>query len=295
MEETKYVVALRENARVGPKTFRLLMEHFGSPQAVFEASMDDLTELPRIGESKAAEILQAADRVGEIEEHLLFLADSGINVLTLFDDDYPKSLRRIDDTPPLLYVKGNIRDEDDCAVAVVGSHQASLEGVEMATKLGRALAERGVTVVSGLALGIDTAGHRGALQGGGRTIAVLGSGLNVIHPKQNVELAECIATNGALISEYPLKAPVNVGQLMARNRIVTGLSGAVIIVEAALNSSGTMDAAVKAKGQNKPVYAVQWLGSSERVKSSVELIADGAISIADEKDIDSIVRAIKKE
>lgn len=295
MEEKKYVIALREKARVGPKTFRMLMERFGSPQAVFDASLDDLVALPRIGEKKAKEILQAMDGMEEIEQHLLFLTDSGVNVLTLFDENYPECLRRIDDAPPLLYVKGDLREEDAFSVAVVGSHNASAEGMEMATKLGRVLAEKGVTVVSGFALGIDTAGHQGALQGGGRTIAVLGSGLHFIHPKQNRGLAERVASNGALISEYPLKAPVNVGQLMARNRIVTGISGAVIVIEVTLNSSGTMDAAIKAKEQNRPVYAVEWLDSSERAKSSAQLIADGAIAITDERDIASIVQAIKKE
>lgn len=292
MQEAKYVVALHEAAGVGPKTFRLLMERFGSPQAVFDASVDELTQLPRIGASKASEILRAADRLEEIEQHLLFLTDSGVDVLTLLDGGYPKRLRQIDDAPPLLYIKGHLKEEDDLSVSVVGSHQATFEGVQVATKLGQALAERGVTVVSGLALGIDTASHRGALQGGGRTMAVLGSGLNFIHPKQNLELAEEISLNGALISEYPMNAPVNVGRLMARNRVVTGLSGAVIVVEATLNSSGTMDAAVKAKSQGRPVYAVRWQDCAEKVESSAKLIANGGIPIKDERDIDTIVKAI---
>ncbi len=202
------------------------------------------------------------------------------------DDDFPQSLREIDDPPPLLYFKGEFPLSNTLFVAVVGTHNATYEGIKDATEIGKKLVEKSGVVVSGLARGIDTGAHLGALVKEGKTYAVLGYGLNNIYPRENLNLAVEISKNGALLTEYPLNAQVNVGQLMARNRIVVGLSQAVIVVETEDNTSGTMDAAKKAIDQGKPLFAVM----REESKNLDELVRIGAIPIKGSEDIDLVLK-----
>ena len=162
----------------------------------------------------------------------------------------------------------------------------------MACKLAEKMAARGITIVSGLALGIDGAAHRGALSAGGRTLAVLGCGLNKVHPRAHISMAQEIVRKGALVSEYPPDTPVNVGQLMARNRIVTGLSRAVVVVEALLNSTGTMDAVVRSLGQRKPCYAIPWEDRPEWGEAAAKLFERGVLPLRNSDEVEMLIASI---
>ncbi|MGQ9684494.1 MAG: DNA-processing protein DprA, partial [Anaerolineae bacterium] len=232
-------LALSRIGRIGGVTARHLLRRFGSVQAVFAAEDDELLMVPRLTAEMVAR-LRDADLESYVRE-LAELAADGIRVLTWDDPDYPANLAPVPDAPPLLYLRGTLRPErDGAAVAIVGTRTPSDRAISQAEELAAALAGRGVTIVSGLALGIDTAAHRGALRAGGRTIAVPGSGLGAIHPVSNRPLAEQIARAGALLSELPPLARPSGPSLMARDRIVSGLSRVLIVVEAA-EESGSVD------------------------------------------------------
>jgi DNA processing protein len=282
---TEYVIALREKAKIGPKAFQQLLMTFGSPENVYKATKDELLSLPRMTSKKVEEIFDSQDFLAEIREQILYLEELGVGILTLLDDDYPQNLKEIDDPPPLLYFKGEFPIKNDLFVTVVGTHQATAEGIEKAMEIGRALAQRKAVVVSGLARGIDSASHVGAISEGGKTYAILGNGLNRIFPSENVSLAEQISKNGALITEYGLNVPVKVGQLMARNRIVVGLSQAVIIVEMSEESPGTMEAVDIAIKQGKPLFVVR-KETSQKVK---DLTQEGAVPIEGVDDLDLVL------
>ncbi|MDP2960129.1 MAG: DNA-processing protein DprA [candidate division Zixibacteria bacterium] len=286
LDYRKYIIALREVAKIGPKGFQQLLFVFGSPENIFKATLEQISKLPRMNPDKAKEIFESQEKFAEIEEHISFLKEQGIGIKTILDEDFPQSLREIDDPPPLLYFKGEFPLSDTVFVAVVGTHNATYEGTKDATEAGKELARKDVVVVSGLARGIDTGAHLGAIAKEGKTYAVLGSGLNNIYPRENLNLSVEISKNGALITEYPLNAPVNVGQLMARNRIVVGLSQAVIVVETEDNTSGTMDAAKKAIDQGKPLFVVM----REDNKNFEELVRIGAIPINGSGDLDLVLR-----
>ncbi|KPL01332.1 MAG: hypothetical protein AMJ91_00190 [candidate division Zixibacteria bacterium SM23_73_3] len=289
MDYRKYVIALREKAKVGPKGFQQLLMSFGSPEKVYEVSKEELSSLPQITSQKAEQILKSQDSLPEIEEHLLYLEEQKIGLLTILDDDYPKLLKQIDDPPPLLYFQGEFPVRGQILVAVIGAHRRyTTGGIELAVQIGKNLAQRRVVVVSGLAEGIDSAAHLGAIRQGGKTYAVLGSGLNKIFPADNVTLAKEITKNGALITEYNLGVPVKVGRLMARNRIVVGLSQAVIVVEMDENSPGTMDAANTAIKQGKPLFVMR----KENSQKVEELIAEGAVLLQGVEDLDLVVNFI---
>lgn len=286
MDHRKYVIALREKARVGSKGFQQLILSFGSLENIYKASIDELASLPRMSTEKAEQILRSQDWFPEIEKHLLYLEEQGIGISTIVDDNYPQILRQIADPPPLLYFRGEFPLKDQFFVAVIGTHRGYTNwGINLSVQIGKNLAQKKVVVVSGLAEGIDTAAHIGAIQQGGKTYAVLGAGLNKIYPAENVNLAKEITQNGALITEYDLSVPVKVGQLMARNRIVVGLSQAVILVELEEDKSeGTTNAKDIAIQQGKPLFVMRKEGS-QKVE---ELIADGAVSLQDVDDLDLV-------
>ncbi|MFQ6031801.1 MAG: DNA-processing protein DprA [Candidatus Zixiibacteriota bacterium] len=281
----EYVIALREKAKVGPKAFQQLLVAFGSPENVYKATKDELLSLPRMTPEKAEKIYESEDFLMEIRDHILYLEELGIGISTILDESYPQSLKEIDNPPPLLYFKGEFPIQNDLFVAVVGTHNATAGGIEKAVGMGKALAQRKVVVVSGLARGIDSAAHLGAIKEGGKTYAIFGAGLNNIYPSENVSLAEQISQNGALITEYDLNVPVKVGRLMARNRIVVGLSQAVIIVETSEESPGTMDAVNLTIQQGKPLFVVR-KESSRRVE---DLIREGAVPIEGVDDLDLVL------
>ncbi len=259
-------LALTTVSGIGGATARKLLERFGDIESIFAASPEELTAIPRVTPAIAEQLVAAPVEALEVE--LLSLNDEGIDLLTWDDARFPRHLRVLPDAPMVLFVRGALKPGDARAVAIVGTRTPGETALEMALTLGRELAARGLTVVSGFALGVDTAAHRGALETG-RTLAVLGSGIRFIHPKENEELAEQIVRRGALLSDLHPNTPPRGPQLMARDRIVSGLSRAVIVVEAG-EKSGSLDTAARAKKQGRAVFAVPGSAGTE------QLIANGA-------------------
>jgi len=208
-----------------------------------------------------------------------------IETIKIGDKNYPKILKQIHSPPKELYVKGRILEDDEFAIAVVGSRIASVYGLTTAEKLGYELASRGLVVVSGLARGIDSAAHKGALKAHGKTIAVLGSGLDIIYPPENKKLAEeIVEKNGALVSEFPMRTPPTPKNFPQRNRIISGLSLAVVVVEAAKNS-GALITADFALEQNREVFAVPGKVDSATSFGTNQLIKEGAKLVQTAEDI----------
>ena len=278
-------LALTTVSGIGGVTARKLIERFGDVESIFAATTQELSEVPRVTPALAQQILAAP--IDQLENELLSLSDGGIDLLTWDDDRFPIRLRPLPDAPLVLFMHGALQRADDNAVAIVGTREPAPSAIELAHTIGRELAARGLTVVSGLALGIDTAGHRGAIQAG-RTIAVLGSGIRYIHPRENVELAEQIAGCGAILSEQHPNTPPRGQNLMARDRIISGLSCAVIVVEAG-EKSGSLDTASKATKQGRWVYAVPGSAGTD------QLIARGARRLAPAAiDFDQLVTEVSK-
>lgn len=290
MDYRKYVIALREKAKVGPKGFQQLLLSFGSVENIYRASIEDLSSLPRMTPQKAEQLLRSQEDLREIESHISYLEELGVGISTILDDNYPLILRQINDPPPLLYYRGDFPLTYPSFVAVVGTHREySSWGVNLAVQIGKHLARKEVVVVSGLAEGIDSAAHVGAIQQEGKTYAVLGTGLNKIYPVENIPLAQEITQHGALITEYDLDVPVKVGQLMARNRIVVGLSQAVILVEMnESKSEGTMNAAEIAIEQGKPLYVMR----KENSRKVEELVVEGAVVLEGVDDLEMVVQCL---
>ncbi len=287
-EYTKYVIALREIAKVGPKGFAQLIMHYGTPDNVYYSTVEELSALPRMSEAKARQILASQEKLKDIEIQVGILAAQDVGIITILDENYPPLLQQIDDPPPLLYYKGKFPLNDKTGVALIGTTNPSTAGVEKAVAWGKKLAQQDIVVVSGLAKGIDGGVHLGALSGKGQTYAVLGSGLFNVYPPEHENLAAEISKAGALISEFPVNSPVTVGQLMARNRIVVGLSQAVIIVEEDSSSSGTSDAAQKAIEQGRPLFILE----SENKKSVEKWVKQGAILLKDASEIEMLLQYI---
>ena len=249
-------IALNMTPGVGPRAAAKLLERFGSAEGVFGALRAELERLRLRPET--VESIALKDRHGEAARELGRVREiPGADLLILDDGTYPALLREIADPPVTLYVRGAWAEcvEAPCA-AVVGSRRASTYGQNVASMLGRDLASRGVTIVSGLARGIDAAAHRGALEGGGRTVAVLGTGIDGVYPRDHRKLAdEILERGGALVSQFPLGTPPVSENFPYRNRVISGLSLGVCVVEAAENS-GSLITARLAMEQNREVYAV---------------------------------------
>jgi DNA processing protein len=283
MTEKLAWLALRGIPGVGPVLFHRLVQAFGSPAQVFQTPPTELRGLRGVSAALAQAILgfRQWDRV---EEHLSRLKAFGAKALTVDDPAYPLRLKEIPFPPPLIFVKGVIKPEDSLALALVGTRSASYYGKKTCRSLARELARRGVTVVSGLARGIDTAAHQGALEGGGRTLAVLGCGLDVVYPPENLELYGRIQESGALITEYPLGTPPEAHNFPRRNRIISGLSLGVLVVEAGVRS-GTQITAQCALEQGREVLAVPGPINSPTSVGPHRLIQTGAKLVQDVDDI----------
>ena len=277
---------------LGPAGFRRLVGHFGSATAVLGASAEQLAKPSLRLEAKSLQaIVGLEELLPQIEEQIEALAEQNVAVLCDFEPDYPQILRSIPNSPPILCIVGRILPIDDPAIAIVGTRRPTEEGYQMAYDLGRAFAEKGVTVVSGLAQGCDTGGHRGALSGGGRTIAVLGSGITVIHPRENVELARHIAEQGAVISEAPPDAYPSAGRLMARNRLQRGLARAVVVIESG-ERGGAMQTAKNAQRQGRLVYAVRWSQPDEKRTGNARLLDAGAQPIDGPDEVATVIATL---
>ena len=283
MTRTEACIALNLVPNLGPVRLRKLLDQFESPERVLSARAGQLEQVPGIGPEVATAVAQwesSVDLQGELAKIRAFDA----SVLTPWDALYPHSLREIHNPPVVLYVWGEILERDHRAVSVVGSRKSSYYGVECAKKLSYQLAYAGLTVVSGLARGIDTAAHQGALAAKGRTLAVLGSGLNQLYPPENFSLAEKIAAQGAVLSEYPMDTPPAVPNFPYRNRIVAGWGSGILVVEAGLKS-GALITANQAIDQGRLVYAVP--GPIDRPTSAGtnRLIQQGAKLVTSASDV----------
>ncbi|OPY87770.1 MAG: hypothetical protein A4E72_01435 [Syntrophus sp. PtaU1.Bin208] len=290
--ELIYWLALRSVNGIGNLSFKSLLESFASPYHVFRATYSELVRIPGIG-PKTASSIKAFHNWQKLENELKELKKFQIRLVTCHDEEYPVILKNAYDYPPILYVKGCL-EENDLNIAMVGSRIASAYGIYTTERLARELALKGMTIVSGMARGIDSAAHRGALAGRGRTIAVLGCGLDVIYPPENKELCNKIADNGAVVSEFALGTPPNAPNFPMRNRIISGLSLGVVVVEAN-DRSGSLITARIAMEQGREVFAVPGSIDSSGSRGSHKLIREGAKLIENVDDIlEEILPQIKR-
>jgi DNA processing protein len=268
---------------LGSVSYRNLIRKFHSPDQVFKASPKDLESAGGI-RRKVVEQIKGFRKAAEVEHELELIEQHRVTLVTFVDDNYPAHLLHIYDPPPFLYLKGELRKEDSLAVAVVGSRFASHYGKSSAESISNDLAQEGLTVVSGMARGIDACAHRGALAAGGRTIAVLGCGIAVNYPMENRKLKEAIAAQGAVLSEFPMSASPAASHFPMRNRIISGLSLGVVVVEAS-HRSGSLITARLALEQGREVFAVPGSIDSLRSRGTHKLIKDGAKLVEDAHDI----------
>jgi DNA processing protein len=268
---------------VGPLARRALLERFGSPDGVFAATAAELAKVAGIGGKRAAAIVAMAHS-DEPQRLLELCADRQVGILRQGGADYPPLLATIHDPPGLLFVRGEILACDALAVAIVGSRHATAYGKRMAWQLAGGLARAGFTIVSGLARGIDAAAHRGALDAGGRTIAVLGSGVLAVYPPEHEPLADEVVARGAVVSEVPpLEAPAR-GAFPQRNRLVSGMSLGTVVVEAA-DRSGALITARLAGEQGREVFAVPGPADGRMSRGCHRLIRDGATLVETADDV----------
>jgi DNA processing protein len=278
----RYWVGFNKVSGIGAARLRALLDYFGDLETAWQASAHDLQQagLDRRSISNLCTARQELDLDAELER----LARAGIQILTWDEAGYPPNLRQIYNPPPLLYVRGRIEERDEWAVAVVGTRRASVYGKEVARMMGAGLAKSGVTVVSGLARGIDTIAHRACLDAGGRTVAVLGCGLDRIYPHENTRLAVEIVERGALVSEYALGTRPEAKNFPPRNRIISGLTLGTVVVEADMGSGAliTADFAVE---QGRDVFSVPGSIFARGSRGANDLIQQGAKMVCKVADV----------
>jgi len=281
--ELRQLLTLHLVPGLGPRLTAALLARFGSAEAILRAAPEELQAVPHIG-PKLAQDFHRAIREADVQAETALIAQHGVRLLALGGAGYPAPLVRIPDPPPLLYVKGSLEPQDAKAVALVGSRQCTTYGRRMVERLATGLVHAGFTIVSGLARGIDGAAHRAALQAGGRTIAVLAGGLAGIYPPEHAELAEQILGSGALLSESPMGFEPMAAMFPARNRIISGLARAVVIVEAA-ERSGALITASHAAEQGREVFAVPGPADSLASAGALKLLRHGARLVRSADDI----------
>jgi DNA processing protein len=277
------LVALNLTEAITYDAYRALVEHYGTVRKALAAPQRELTEFPGIGPKTAKRLRELANgdlAVEEIEQ----ARDIGADVVTCEDDRYPHNLQYIEDRPIVLYVRGEITDADAQALAVVGSRRSTIYGRDQAMRFARDLARMGFTIVSGLARGVDKAAHEAALDAGGRTIAVLGSGLTRLHPKAHADLADRIAEQGAVVSEFPLDSAPTMWSFPRRNRIVSGLALGTLVVEAG-ERSGAQITARLAGEQGKEVFAVPGRLTDRQSWGALRLVQSGAKLVTSPADV----------
>jgi DNA processing protein len=284
MDDRRFWLAFNKVPGVGPVRTRHLLDHFGDLGSAWTAPAHDLAAAGL--DARAVGQVLALRKTLDLPAEMARLVTAGAHLLTWADAAYPARLLAIDDPPPVLYVRGELRADDEQAVALVGTRRATPYGRDVAHQLASGLAAAGVTVVSGLALGIDTVAHRAALDAGGRTVAVLGSGVDVIYPPQNRELAARIVAEerGAILSDYALGTGPEAANFPPRNRIISGLVRGVVIVEADLKS-GAMITARFALEQGRDVFAVPGSILSHHSDGPNSLLKEGAAPITGVDDI----------
>jgi DNA processing protein len=281
-EDSKYWMALKSIDGIGNASFGPLLKHFRSPANVFSATVNELLKTPGINKNSALAI-SAFKNWDHILLQMDLLDKMGADIITWLDKSYPANLQNIYDRPAFLFVLGHL-PENMIPVAIVGSRNASAYGRFTTDKISRELALRGVTIVSGMARGIDSCAHRSALASRGKTIAVLGSGLDVIYPQENKKLFDAIAQNGAVITEYPPGTQPVPYHFPERNRIISGISYGVVVVEAGVKS-GSLITASLALEQGRDVFAIPGMIDSAHSRGTNSLIKQGAKLIDSVDDI----------
>ncbi len=283
LQNIEELLTLSSIPGVGSTRLKALMEKFHTPAEVFRASYRDLLSVPGIDRKTAHNIKSTRDE-GFARTQLSRMNRCGGGIITYWDDEYPPLLKNIPDPPAFFFIKGALTVEDSEPLAVVGTRRPSNYGKLVAEKLCTALAGRGITVVSGLARGIDTQAHRAVVEAGGRTIAILGSSIDIIYPFENSSLAERITKNGALISEYPMGTEPEAPYFPRRNRLIAGMSLGTLVVEAE-EKSGALITAHMALEQNREVFAIPGNIISRKSYGTNSLIQEGAKLVLSENDI----------
>lgn len=283
MSDPKFWIALSDVPDIGPVTAKKLLAIYKKPEAVFKAPYKELANIRGIGPAKAKNI-KGYSEWGKIDTQLKKLDANGIKIVTFSNKDYPEMLKNIEDAPIVLYIKGTIQKEDRYAVAIVGSRKYSSYGKLAAEKLSSELSSMGFTIVSGMARGIDTLAHTAAINSGGRSIAVMGSGIDMPYPPENRGLMEKLAASGCVISEFPPGTPPERENFPKRNRLISGLSLGVLVVEATADS-GSLITASCALEQGKEVFAVPGNINSANSKGTNALIKKGAKLVQSAEDV----------
>lgn len=277
----KFWLGFAQTPFIGPMRLRRLIEHFGDAELAWQASAGELQ--PVLDERSIESLLRTRARLS-LDRELERIERAGIELLTIADPGYPRLLIQIPSPPPVLYVRGRLLPDDALAVAIVGTRRATHYGREVTGRIATGLAEAGVTVVSGLARGIDATAHHASLKAGGRTIAVLGSGVDIIYPAEHRGLADAILENGALISDYAPGRKPDAPNFPARNRIISGLSLGVVVIEAP-NRSGALITVDFAADQGRDVFVVPGSVLSENSAGCHRLLRDGARAVTSASDI----------
>ena len=291
-EDLAYWVATSAIPGVGTATFNYLLHRFKTLKQFWLASDEQIRKL-KIDAKTRESVIEFRQKV-EPKIYLEKVYEVGIKVVSVVDRDYPANLRQVSDAPPVLYFRGTLLPADDLAIAVVGARHATVYGRQVTEKLVSSLVASGLVIVSGLARGIDSIAHRTAIDSGGRTIAVLGSGVDTIYPPENRVLAEKIVASGALVSEFPLGFPSVPSNFPARNRIISGLSLGVLITEAAVDS-GSLITAGQAAEQGREVFAVPGPIVSKMSEGANNLIKEGVHPATETADILEILDIERKK
>lgn len=265
-----------------PRTAGALVDRFGSPEAIFDAPLAELKRVEGVTDKRAEQI--ASPPPAAIERDLKLVEEMGVSVVPITSPDYPANLRNIYDPPVVLYIRGSLAEADKLSVAIVGSRRAGHYGLAVAHRIASELARRGLSIISGGARGIDTAAHKGALEAGGRTVAVLGCGVDVNYPAENKKLFGAVAERGAVISEFPFGSAPEPWRFPPRNRLISGMALGVVVCQSP-EASGALITAGYAAEQGKDVFAVPGNVDDERNRGCHALIKDGARLVESASDI----------
>jgi len=284
LEVKRYWIALTLIPNLTPAKFHILLGHFSSPEEIWNAPLEVLQRVPGFAESAGTFCRHRGQ--AQIDQELETIEKLELHVTTLADPEYPQPLRALSDAPPVLYLKGDYLEKDELAIAIVGTRRATSYGRNVAAQFAQELGKLGFTLISGLALGIDTAAHRSAIESGARTIAVIGSGFGNVYPQENRRLLEPIAKQGAVLSEFASNVNPAQWTFPQRNRIISGLSRGVIVIEAP-EASGALITAKTALEQGREVFAVPGSIASEKNRGAHQLIKKSGAKLVDS--IDDII------
>ena len=287
MSGQEFWFALASVDGVGPMRIKRLLNRFGTIEAIFDAELSEIARMPLFNPLLATRILKARIRVAEFRRHIKWFKSRGIDILCVEEESYPTQLKEIPNAPAILCKKGNLSQVSEKTVAIVGTTDPTQSGILTTLELSRCLAQAGVMVVSGLAKGIDTSAHLGALSANGTTIGIVGTDLLSVYPSENRELADRICENGTLFSEHPFTTQPTPANLILRNRLISGLAMATIVIESKENG-GAIRTADFALEQGRLVFAFNWKSHSRLSEGPRKLIQQGAYPISPNQ-LDKIV------